>query len=72
MGSNRGWFTKDTAGLPVFEGRMISHFDHRAKTYESGHGNSSVWVLRNFGDSCKAIVPKWRVTPLCQCWRYCL
>lgn len=40
---------------------MISHFDHRAKTYESGHGNSSRWTERTFDDSLKAIVPQWRV-----------
>jgi len=61
MGNDRGLFTTDPAGLPVYEGRMISHFDHRAKTYESGHGNSAVWVQREFGDPEKAIVPQWRV-----------
>ncbi|MBM4346431.1 MAG: hypothetical protein FJ100_23895 [Deltaproteobacteria bacterium] len=54
-------FTADPSGLPVYEGRMITHFDHRAKGYVSGHGNSSVWVEREFGDPEKAIVPQWRV-----------
>ena len=40
---------------------MIDHFDHRAKTYASGHGNSSVWNTREFGDPAKAIGPQWRV-----------
>ena len=54
-------FTTDRAGIPVYEGRMVTHFDHRAKTYVSGHGNSSVWRERSFGDGEKAIVPQWRV-----------
>lgn len=61
MGNDRGLFTNDPAGLPVYEGRMIDHFDHRAKTYQSGHGNSAVWIEREFGDPAKAIVPQWRV-----------
>lgn len=61
MGNDRGLFTTDPTGLPVYEGRMIDHFDHRAKTYESGHGNSAVWIERKFGDPAKAIVPQWRV-----------
>lgn len=61
MGGNRDLFTTDVAGLPVYEGRMIDHFDHRAKTYASGHGNSAVWIEREFGDAAKAIVPQWRV-----------
>ena len=61
MGTDRGLFTADPDGLPVYEGRMIDHFDHRAKTYESGHGNSAVWIEREFGDPAKAIVPQWRV-----------
>jgi hypothetical protein len=40
---------------------MIDHFDHRAKTYASGHGNSAIWIEREFGDPEKAIVPQWRV-----------
>ncbi|HMO86827.1 MAG TPA: hypothetical protein PKC18_18100, partial [Lacipirellulaceae bacterium] len=61
MGNNRDLFTTDSEGLPVYEGRMIDHFDHRAKTYASGHGNSAVWTARQFGEPGKAIVPQWRV-----------
>ncbi|HWQ92356.1 MAG TPA: N-6 DNA methylase [Clostridia bacterium] len=61
MGGNRDLFTDDPTGLPVYEGRMIDNFDHRAKTYQSGHGNSAVWIEREFGDPAKAIVPQWRV-----------
>jgi hypothetical protein len=42
---------------------MIDHFDHRAKTYASGHGNSAVWIEREFGDPEKAIVPQMRPLP---------
>jgi hypothetical protein len=61
MGTDNNRFTTDLAGLPLYEGRMVAHFDHRAKTYESGHGNNSVWTERPFGDPKKAIVPQWRV-----------
>jgi len=63
MGNDSSRFTTDPTGLPVYEGRMIDHFDHRAKTYESGHGNSSRWIERPFGDPAKVIVPQWRVLP---------
>jgi hypothetical protein len=64
MGNDTARFTTNPDGLPVYEGRMITHFDHRAKTYHSGHGNSSRWIERTFGDSEKAIVPQWRVLPV--------
>ncbi|MCK6505655.1 SAM-dependent methyltransferase [Myxococcota bacterium] len=63
MGNDRERFSTDPAGLPLYEGRMITHFDHRAKTYDSGHGNSSRWIERAHGDPEKAIVPQWRVLP---------
>jgi hypothetical protein len=40
---------------------MVDHFDHRAKAYISGHGNSAVWQERPFGDPRKAIIPQWYV-----------
>ena len=40
---------------------MIDHFDHRAKNYVSGHGNSGVWVEHSFVQPKKAIVSQWRV-----------
>ncbi len=54
MGNDRGLFTTDPAGLPVYEGRMIDHFDHRAKTYQSGHGNEP----RNGSRGSLAIQPR--------------
>lgn len=80
MGNDTDRFTTDPAGLPLYEGRMITHFDHRAKTYDSGHGNSSRWIGRAFVDPEKAIVPQWRVLPeqvpdklgdRCQRYRLC-
>ena len=61
MGNDTGLFSTDPDGLPLYEGRMIDHFDHRAKNYVSGHGNSAKWDAHEFGDPAKAIVPQWRV-----------
>ncbi len=61
MGNDSGLFRTDPSGLPVYEGRMIDHFDHRAKSYVSGHGNSAKWDAHEFGDPAKAIVPQWRI-----------
>jgi len=55
------FFTGDPEAIPVYEGRMIDHFDHRAKNYVSGHGNSAKWDAHDFGDPAKAIVPQWRI-----------
>ncbi|MEC7523850.1 MAG: N-6 DNA methylase [Myxococcota bacterium] len=63
MGNDRDRFTTELVGLPVYEGRMVAHFDHRAKTYAGGHGNSSRWIERTHEDAEKAIVPQWRVLP---------
>lgn len=63
MGNDRDNFTTDPNGFPVYEGRMITHFDHRAKTYAGGHGNSSQWIARKHGDPEKVIAPQWRVMP---------
>jgi hypothetical protein len=54
-------FGDDPAGLPVYEGRMIDFFDHRAKRYVRGHGNSSIWEETPFGSPRKEIWPQWRV-----------
>jgi hypothetical protein len=54
-------FGDDPAGVPVYEGRMIDFFDHRAKRYVSGHGNSSVWEETPFGSPRKEVWPQWRV-----------
>lgn len=61
MNDRKGVFGADPAGVPIYEGRMIDFYDHRAKTYVSGHGNSSVWQQQPFGTTSKQIVPQWRV-----------
>lgn len=63
MGNDKLLFCANPKGTPVYEGRMISHFDHRAKTYEGGHGNSSKWASRLHGDLAKAISPQWYIMP---------
>ena len=61
MGNDRDLFTEDPAGLPVYEGRMVAHYDHRAKGYKSGPGRSADWEAFLFGDPDKRIQPQWRV-----------
>lgn len=61
MGNDRHLFTEDLAGLPVYEGRMVAHYDHRAKGYKSGRGRSAEWEEYPFGDPGKRIQPQWRV-----------
>lgn len=61
MSDKNGVFSEDADGLPVYEGRMIDFFDHRAKRYVSGHGNTSVWEETPFGSPHKTIRPQWRV-----------
>jgi hypothetical protein len=61
MGADRELFTESAEGLPLFEGRMVDHFDYRAKAYVSGRGRAAVWAELPFGNSQKAIVPQWRV-----------
>jgi hypothetical protein len=61
MSDKKDVFGDDPDGVPVYEGRMIDFYDHRAKRYVSGHGNSSVWEETPFGSERKAVVPQWRV-----------
>ena len=63
MGNDRDLFGDYPDGLPVYEGRMVDQFDHRAKAYRSGRGRSAVWEPLDFGDPEKAIVPQWRLPP---------
>ncbi len=37
-------------GLPLYEGRMVWQFDHRAKGYRSGRGRAAVWEPSTFDD----------------------
>lgn len=63
MGNDRDLFGDFAEGLPVYEGRMVDQFDHRAKAYRSGRGRSAVWEALRFGDPRKAIVPQWHLPP---------
>ncbi|MGV9567134.1 Eco57I restriction-modification methylase domain-containing protein [Streptomyces sp. NPDC003480] len=61
MGTDRDRYTDDEPGLPLYEGRMVAQYDHRAKAYVSGRGRSAVWSNLEFGDAGKAIMPQWVV-----------
>jgi len=61
MGNDREDFEDDPAGLPLYEGRMVEAFDHRAKAYVSGRGRKAVWTELPFGSETKKIVPQWRI-----------
>jgi hypothetical protein len=61
MGNDRHLFSEDPGGLPLYEGRMVWQFDHRAKGYRSGRGRAAVWEPLAFGNPSKAIQPQWRI-----------
>jgi hypothetical protein len=63
MGTDRDLFPESATGLPLFEGRMVDHFDYRAKAYVSGRGRAGVWTELLFGDPLKRVVPQWWVPP---------
>ena len=58
MGNDRDRFSDDSTGLPLYEGRMIDQFDHRAKAFRSGRGRGAIWQPLPFGDLEKGIVPQ--------------
>jgi hypothetical protein len=62
MGNDRDDFVGGAEGLPVYEGRMVEAFDHRAKAWISGRGRAAVWQELPFGDPGKAIRPQWRIS----------
>jgi hypothetical protein len=61
MGNDREDFDADPSGLPIYEGRMVEAFDHRAKAYVSGRGRKAVWHELTFGTKDKLITPQWRL-----------
>lgn len=61
MGNDRELFTEEQIGLPVYEGRMVWHFDHRAKGYRSGRGRKAEWVDLSFSDPTKSIQAQWHI-----------
>lgn len=62
MGNDRDRFGVKVDGYPLYEGRMVSQFDHRAKGYRSGRGRKAVWEDLKFSDPNKSIQPQWRVS----------
>lgn len=63
MGNDRELFDEDRCGIPLYEGRMVSHYDHRAKGYKSGRGRAAEWKELAFSDSGKSIQPQWYISP---------
>jgi hypothetical protein len=61
VGNDRELFDEDPSGLPLYEGRMVSQYDHRAKGYRSGRGRRAVWEDLPFDDVSKSIQPQWHV-----------
>ncbi len=61
MGNDRDRFGDDDPGLPLYEGRMIAQYDHRAKAYISGRGRSAIWRDLPFESPEKGIKPQWWV-----------
>lgn len=61
MGNDRELFVDEPGGLPLYEGRMVAQYDHRAKGYRSGRGRAAVWETLSFTDTGKSIQPQWRV-----------
>ena len=59
MGTDRDLLTDERLGLPLYEGRMVSQFDHRAKAYISGRGRAAEWVELSFERQEKSIRPQW-------------
>lgn len=63
MGTDRELFSDDRAGLPVYEGRMVAQYDHRAKGYRAGRGRSAEWEELPFDSRSKSIQPQWYIRP---------
>jgi hypothetical protein len=63
MGNDRALFTEAADGVPLYEGRMVGAYDHRAKGYRSGRGRKADWCDLAFTDRDKAIAPQWFIRP---------
>lgn len=61
MGNDNEDFGTEVDGVPLYQGSMVTHFDHRAKAYVSGHGRNVVWQDLPFGSSEKRIAPQWHL-----------
>lgn len=58
LGNDRGILER-SGDIPVYEGKMLTLFDHRARIYEGGQGRASQWIEVGFDESSKAIKPQW-------------
>lgn len=58
MGNARDLFHTE-GDYPLYEGRMVWHYDHRSKAYVSGRGRSAVWKDLAWGSAEKRIHPQW-------------
>jgi SOS-response transcriptional repressor LexA len=61
MTNDAAILTENSCGLPLYEGRMVDQYDHRAKGYVSGRARAAVWNEFKFGERAKTIQPQWRV-----------
>ena len=61
MGNDREDFGNEPDGIPLYQGSMVTFFDHRAQAYVSGHGRRTTWRELPFGDPDKSIAPQWRL-----------
>ncbi len=61
MGNDRDLFSDEPTGLPLYEGRMVDQYDHRAKGYRGGRGRSADWEGLPFTSPCKSIQSQWFV-----------
>ena len=62
MGNDRDLFDEDPSGIPVYEGRMVGQYDHRAKGFRSGRGRAAVWEDLAFESPAKSIQPQWYIS----------
>ena len=61
MGEDRSLFDDGVEGVPLYEGRMVAPYDHRAKGYRSGRSRGAVWVDLPFSSSTKSIQSQWYI-----------
>lgn len=61
MGNDRDLFSEDPSGVPLYEGRMVDQFDHRAKGYRSGRGRAADWEDLPFSNPNKSTQSQWHI-----------
>jgi len=62
MGNDREIFAESPANgaVALYEGRMVAHYDYRAKGYREGRGRQAKWLDLPHGPG-KSIQPQWYV-----------